>query len=394
MSTALSPIQEPQQDAEEGWDRVYLDAAASTRIVPVVAKRMTEVAGSAAANPSSVHTGGVGASLVIEEARLGIAMRLGCGPEALIFTSCATESNNLALKGLVLADPRPRKHLVVSGVEHPSVLETARWLEASGQAELTVLPVDGSGWVDPEEVARSLRPHTSLVSVMHANNEVGTIQPVEAIARVCREAGVPVHVDACQGFLKAPLDLVGWGIDLVTLSSHKVHGPKGVGALVVRGGLSLTPLLHGGGHESGLRSGTLNAPGIAGFAEAVARYTAEDLSRMRALRQDLVDWLLARPEEVELNGPARGGLCTILNVSISGWTGKELAKALDRRRVLVSASSACHATRLTPSHVLKAMGHTDASADDALRISLGRLTTAADIAALQRALAEILEGSP
>ncbi len=393
MSTALHAIPVPQQGARKGSGWIYLDAAASTVMDTSVVARVQQVSADLNANPSSVHSGGVGASMVIEEARQAIARRLGCEPDELVFTSCATESNNLALKGLVLADPRPSRHLVVSAIEHPSVLDTARWLEERGLAELTVLPVDREARVDPEEVARSLRPETVLVSVMHANNEVGSIQPLEAIAEVCHAAGVLLHVDACQGFLKAPLDVAGWGLDLVTLSSHKVHGPKGVGALAIRRGLTVTPLLHGGGHESGLRSGTLNAPGIAGFAEAVSRYTPEDIARMSSLRSGLLDWLQERVPGLRVNGPTHGSLCSILNVSIPGWTGKDLAKALDRRGLLVSASSACHATRLTPSHVLLAMGCSRDEADEALRISLGRFTTEAHLVALRQALTEILGDS-
>jgi cysteine desulfurase len=372
----------------------YLDAAATTCLDPAAAARMAKTERKYDANPASVHSAGIGAAMAIERARMQVAGRLNCPPECLIFTSCATESNNMALKGAVFsADPQDR-HLIISPIEHPSVRATARWMRDAGLVELTELPVDSMGRVSPQEVARAIRPGTVLVSVMHANNEVGTVQPLQEIAQVCHDMGTLLHVDACQGFLKAPLDVAGWGLDLVTLSSHKVHGPKGVGALVIGDGITLTPLLHGGDHELGKRSGTLNAPGIAGFAEAAVQYTPSEVARITELRDGLLGWLRENVAGLTVHGPGEQGICSILNVGIPGWSGKELAKALDRNGVLVSASSACHSTLLTPSHVLIAMGFTEAQADSALRISLGRFTTDAELQGFRRALLSILGDGP
>jgi len=354
-----------------------------------VTERMAEVQRSLYANAASVHGPGVRAARAVEVARARVAAGLGCDPDEVRFTSGGTESNNLALKGAVWAAPPGDRHLVVSAIEHPSVLEAAAWLEDTGQARVTRVPPDGDGRVRAGDVAGALEPRTVLVSVMHVNNETGAIQPLAEIGRVCRDRGVLFHSDACQGFLKAPLAPRAWGLDLVTLNAHKVHGPKGVGALWVREGVRIAPLLHGGGHEAGLRSGTVNVPGIAGFGEAVARYGETDVARMRVLKSRLVEGLARAFPALRWNGPPDLTACAVVNFSLPGHTGKWLFQQLDRRGIHVSPSSACHSTKLTPSHVLLAMGRTDEEANAALRVSIGRFTTADDVDRLLAALAEV-----
>ena len=365
-----------------------MDHAASTPVDSAAAARMVDV-GQVAANPASVHAAGVWATREVERARLRIADILGAIPEEIVFTSGATEANNLALKGAVWGARKARAHLLVSAVEHPSVLEPARWLEAAGFARLTILPVDSDGRVRPEDVAGALRPDTVLVSVQHANNETGVLQPVAEIAQLCRRAGALFHVDASQGFLKAPLNPLSMGIDLLTASAHKLHGPKGVGLLYCRDGVELVPLQHGGGHERGVRGGTLNAPAIAGFGEAVLVYTQAEVLRVQEMQARFEEGLLCRFPAVRIHSRAANRICTISNFAIPGCAGKAIFLALDRRGILVSASSACHSTLLTPSAVLKAMGATDAEANEAVRVSFGRSTTVGDVDAILDALSAI-----
>lgn len=389
MAAPLSEAPTPARPAG-----AYLDCAASTPVDDAVSDLMLDVQRTMGANPASVHKAGLRAAREVERARIRIAERVGCAPERITFTSCATEANNLALKGAIWSSARRGAHLVISSVEHPSVHEVATWLEATGQARVTRLPVDADGRVRVQDVEAALAPDTALVSVLHVNNEVGTIQPIAEIGALCRAHGVLFHTDACQSFLKVPIDLSALHVDVLTLNAHKVHGPKGVGAMYIREGVTLEPLLHGGGHERNQRSGTLNVAGIAGFGEAAARWPDAEQDRVTALRGALLDALRALHPALRLNSPAEGCVPNIVNVSFPGRSGKWLFQQLDRRGVQVSASSACHSTKLTPSHVLLAMGHTPESADEALRISLGRFTTQADVDALVAALRVILAPPP
>ncbi|MCK6531202.1 cysteine desulfurase [Myxococcota bacterium] len=367
---------------------MFLDNAASTPVDPAVAARMDEVQRTLWANPSSVHVPGARAMREVERARVRIAERIGASPEEVHFTSGGTEANNLALKGAVWATSGSA-HLVVSCVEHPSVLEVAAWLEGTGQARVTRLPVGGDGRVSVPDVEAALSDGTTLVSVMHVNNETGAIQPIGEIGRLCRQRGVVFHSDSCQGFLKARLDVAEQGLDLLTLNAHKVHGPKGVGALFVRRGVPLAPLLHGGGHEGGLRAGTLNVPGIAGFGEAVARFGEGEAARMGALRDRLLGGLRRDFPRARVHGPEGARICGIVNFALPGIPGKWLFQRLDARGIQVSASSACHSASLTPSPVLKAMGLTDDEANEALRVSIGRFTGAEEIDRFLEALREV-----
>jgi cysteine desulfurase len=367
-----------------------LDCAASTPIDPAVTKAMREVLESIGANPASIHAAGIEAMQAVEKARLQVALSVNGKPEGLVFTSGATEANNMAVKGAVWATSAPTKHLIVSAIEHPSVMDVAKWLAETGQCSLTVLPVDSIGLVNPETLRSAIQADTVLVSVMHTNNETGVVQPVAEIGAICREHDVLFHCDATQAFLKLPIDVEAQGIDLLTLNAHKSHGPKGVGALYIHGDLALVPLAHGGGHEMGRRSGSLNVAGIVGLGACVEHYPPNAAETYRAIRADLLKSLRDSFPTIRLHGPEDAATGHVLNVGIPGVSGKELAKALDAEGILVSASSACHATKLTPSPVLKAMGYPDEHADEALRISFGRFTRREDVVRLTRALCRIV----
>lgn len=376
--------------------RVYLDNSATTRVRPEVVAAMERVLREEFGNPSSLHAMGLEAERRVEEAREAVAEALGVDPAEILFTSGGTEANNLALRGAARAHAREGRHIVTTAVEHSSVLETARDLAREG-FELTVVPVDGHGRVRTEDVVAALRPDTVLVSVMLVNNEVGTVQPVAEIGRaIARRRGrgrVPLlHVDAVQAFGKLPVQPRQLGADLVTLSGHKIHGPKGAGALYVRRGVRLQPLLTGGDQQGGLRPGTENVPGIVGFgvaARLAAREREDTLARLRALRSRLLAGLGAAVPGALVNSP-EDAAPHILNVSFPGVRGEVLVHALAERGVYVSTGSACHSRRPVISHVLAAMGLARERAEGAIRISLSRDTTGADVDALIEALREIV----
>ncbi len=333
-------------------------------------------------NAASVnHRYGWEAADAVAEARRQIAELLGVLPDAVLFTSGGTESNNLALKGIVRAAPRG-SHLVVSAAEHRSVLDPAKRLKRQG-FELSILPVDERGQVAPQRVANALRPNTVLVSVMLANNEVGTVNPVREIADVCRAANVLLHCDAVQAPGRIPVDVDALGPDLVTVSAHKLYGPKGIGALVMRRRgppIRIEPLFDGGGHERRLRSGTLPVPLIVGFGaacELARKQFAEEAGRIAALRDRLWQGLSQRIEGVALNGHPTERLPGNLNVSFDGVDGESLMTRLTE--IAVSSGSACTTADPEPSHVLRAMGIPESRAKASLRFGLGRFTTNDDI---------------
>jgi len=329
-------------------------------------------------NPSSVHGAGTAAARAVERARCLLALRLGAQPDEIFFTSGGTESNNLALLGTAPAPSSRRFRLAVSAVEHPSVLEPARRLERDGSA-LAVLGVDSDGIVRLDLLEKALRKGLDLVSVMHANNETGAVQPVEQIGALCRRHGALFHTDACQSFCKLPLDVNKIKADLVTFNAHKMHGPKGVGALYVRKGVSLSPLMTGGGQERGLRSGTLNTPGIAGFGAAAQLCTDKECAKAAALRDFFISSALSSIPGAALNGHPEKRLCGNINLRFSGVESKPLLLKLSARGIYVSSGSACSAGKTEPSHVLVAMGQDRRTALSALRFSLGRGTTKAQL---------------
>lgn len=379
---------------------IYLDYAASSPLAPEVLETMASclTADGDFANPSSTHAPGQAARRRIDVAREQIAALVNAAPARLVFTSGATEANNLALRG-ICATAGPGAHLVTTRIEHRSVLDPARALAAAG-IELSLLDCDRRGIVAPDAVAAAIRPETCLVSVMQVNNEIGTIQDIAAIAAVCRAAGVPLHVDAAQGAGKVPLDIDGWGIDLCSLTAHKLNGPKGIGALYVREGLGLTPQVTGGEAQLGLRAGTLPTHQIAGFGHAFALATGAvagagadagaaadagtgagaeavaEAARLAGLRDRLWEGLKTIPD-IRRNGSPDHAAPHILNVSFPGVEGESLRLAL--AELAVSSGSACTSRSAEPSHVLRSLGSSDILAESSLRFGVGRFTTPAEI---------------
>lgn len=368
---------------------LYLDNAATTAVDPRVIKAMAECLGAEGyfENPSSTHAGGLRAKQLVETAREQVAALINGEAGRIVFTSGATESNNLALKGAVRASSRPTRHLITTRIEHHSVLDTARALAAEGVL-VTVLDCDTRGVVTPAQVREAITDDTVVVSVMHVNNEIGVVQDIEAMARECRACDVLLHVDAAQSAGKIPIDLSGWGVDLCSLTAHKLHGPKGIGALYVRRGVDLVPLLHGGGQEGGLRAGTLPTHQIVGLGKTFELADpAREGARLSALRLRL--WQgLSGLEGVELNGAAESSAPHVLNVSFGGIDGESLRLALSD--IAVSAGSACASADPQPSHVLSSLRLSDARAQSSLRFGLGRFTTEAEIdRAIDRVACEV-----
>jgi cysteine desulfurase len=365
--------------------RVYLDHNATTPVRAEVLAAIDDALRRGWGNPSSVHAEGAAARALVERGREQVAALLGAEPEQVIFTAGATEANNTALRGCLRPAARPGS-IVTSPVEHPSVDAP---LEALAQAGWRVVrvPVDAEGLLDPDAVAAALAPDTALVSLLWGNNETGVLQPLDAIAPRVRARGIPLHVDATQCVGKLPIDLRALPVDLLSLSAHKLGGPKGVGALVVRGGASIPPLLLGGPQERRRRGGTENTPGIAGLGAACAlaeRELPERMRRWSELRERLWEGLRAKVPRVWRNGSAERVLCNTLNVEIEGAAGEVLVQALDLEGIAVSTGAACASGSVHPSHVLEAMGRTAAAARSSLRFSVGH---GVDEAAIDRVLA-------
>jgi len=379
-------------------DTVYLDHAASTPMHAEAVAAMTAQLG-AVGNPSSLHAAGRAARRVVEESRETIAAALQARPGEVVFTSGGTESDNLAVKGLFwsrrVADPR-RVRILSTSLEHHAVLDPLHWLGEQEGAEVELLPVDDTGRLDVAAFRAAVErdpESVALVSVMWANNEVGTLQPIGDVVSIAHEHGIPVHTDAVQAVGAAPVRFAESGVDLMTLTAHKLGGPYGVGALVVRRELELSALLHGGGQERDVRSGTLDAPAIAGFAAAVevaVRRQPEYAARVAALRGDLVRRVLEQVPDAVVNGGERA-LPGIAHLTFPGCEGDSLLMLLDARGIACSTGSACQAGVPQPSHVLLAMGRDDEQARSSLRFSLGHTSTAADVDALVDAIAPVVE---
>ena len=353
--------------------RIYLDHAATTPIAKEVMKAMQPFFDKSFGNASSVHTLGREAREAIDDSREIIAKKLNAKNHTVIFTSGGTESNNFALKGIAFANRKKGKHIITSKIEHECVLNSCRWLEKQG-FEVTYLPVDKEGFVNLNELEKAIRKDTILVSIIHANNEIGTIEPIEEIGKICSEHGIYFHTDACQSFTKVPINLKKQNIDLLTINAHKIYGPKGIGALVIRDGVKIDPLLHGGGHEFGFRSGTENVPGIIGFAKAVEIAKEKDVEHMRKLRDILIKGAL-EIENSRLNGPRERRLCNNANFSFKYIEGESLVLYLDMKGIEASTGSACSSRSLEPSHVLLAIGLTPEDAHGSIRLSVGRENT-------------------
>jgi len=362
---------------------IYLDNAATTRPDTRVTRLVAELESDFYANDSSTHRMGVAAALKTEEARANIAGLLGARPDEVYFTSGGTEANNLTLLGTFAARKKGRNHLVISAIEHSSVHNTALRLKKTG-ADLTIVRPRANGLIAPADIKAAIRPGTFLVSVIHASNETGSVQPIEQIGTICRAAKVLFHTDACQSFTKLLMDVKRQRLDLVTINSHKVHGPKGVGALYVRKGVKLVPLMEGGGHEGGLRSGTRNTPGIAGFGLAAALATPVQARAIAALRDIFWNKLSDLPG-ARLNCAAAPRLCGILSVTLpSIASASALLRAMSDKGVYLSAGSACSAGSNAPSRVLKAFGLSGEEALRTIRISLSRFNTDAEVTAAAR----------
>jgi cysteine desulfurase len=359
----------------------YLDHASTTPTDPEVVAAMLPWYAEQFGNPSTVYSLGLTAAHAVERARESIARTIGAEPDEIYFTSGGTESDNWAILGTAEAQVKKGRHLVTSSIEHHAVLESMEHLEKRGY-EVTRVPVDGGGLVDPEHVRRAIRPDTILVSIMHANNEVGTIEPVAEIGKVTREAGVLLHVDAVQTAGKLPLNVNELGVDMLSMSAHKFYGPKGIGLMYLRKRTRITPLLHGGGQEKGRRAGTHNVPGIVGMAKALELAAARmdhDAVREAALRDRLWQGLSANIEAIYLNGDPVRRLPNNLNVRLDGIEGESMILMLDMEGICVSSGSACTTGSLEPSHVLLALGIPAEHAHGSLRVTLGRSTTPGDI---------------
>ena len=373
--------------------RFYFDHNATTPVAPEVLETLASCLGQVYGNASSIHHFGQGAKQRMEAARRQLASLIGCQPSSLVFTSGGTEADNMAVLGVVRAAPGAARHAIVSAVEHPAVLGPCEQLEREG-VEITRLRVSPDCLVDPEDVRRALRPETVLVSVMHANNELGTIQPIDEIARITCAAGVTLHVDGVQALGKIPVDVEALGVDLYSMSAHKLYAPKGVGALYVRKGTAMSPIAYGGHHERDRRPGTENVPGIAAFgaaAELAARTLAAESERLAALRDRLENAILERIPRAGVNGSRSRRTPNTANMHFDGIDGEALVIALDLRGFAVSTGAACSSGAIAPSHVLVNMGLSAERARASMRFSLGRSNTAGQVDALVDALAGAVE---
>jgi cysteine desulfurase len=362
--------------------RIYFDHNATTPVDPAVAETVMRVMTEEFGNASSVHHFGQRAKAVLDEARTSVATLIGGEPSEVVFTSGGTESDNFALRGVAEAlEPTGRKHLIASSIEHEAVLVTLRALARRGW-KVTLLPVDTTGILKPESLEQAMTPDTAIVSLMHANNEIGTIQPVADVAKIAHAHGALMHTDAVQSIGKIPVDVRALGVDLLSLSAHKFNGPKGVGALWIKRGARITAILTGGKHERTRRAGTENVPGIAGLGVAAtlaAKKLTTEAPRMAALRDRLEAEILAQVPGTAVNGARELRVPNTTNISFDAVEAESLLIALDLEGVAVSTGSACSSGTLEPSHVLRAMGLPSPRAQNSIRLSLGVGNTDAEV---------------
>ena len=379
---------------------VYMDYAATTPVDPRVLKAMLPYFSEKFGNTMSLYDLGQEAKAALEESREVVADLIRAKPDEIIFTASATESNNLALKGITLANKNKGRHIIISQIEHPCVMESAKWLESQG-FEVTRIKVDKYGQVSPEDVKKAIKKNTILVSIIHASNEIGTIQPISEIGEIIKKYKIQntrykihFHTDASQSFGKIPIDVNKMNIDLLTASSHKMYGPKGAALLFVREGIKITPLLHGGGQENGLRSGTVNVPAIVGFAEAckvAKKEMKRENERLRKLRDKLIKGVLKKIPGSYLNGHPQKRLSNNTNFWFEFVEGESMVIQLDLLGVAASTGSACSSAKLEPSHVLLAIGLKPQEAHGSLRLTLGRWTKENDIGYVLKVLPEIIK---
>lgn len=361
--------------------QVYLDHGATTPVHPEVVAEMHQVLGEFFGNPSSVHTFGREAKNYLEEARKKVARLIGAEPEEIIFTSGGTEADNLAILGTAYANQRKGNHIITSTIEHHAVLDVCKFLSHNG-FEVTFLPVDQNGVINPDDVAKAIRRETVLITIMHANNEIGTIEPVKEIGKIAREREITFHTDAVQTVGHLFVDVDDLGVDLLSLSAHKMYGPKGVGGLYIRRHTRLSPIFHGGSQERKRRPGTENLPGILGLgkaAEIAARDLAQENPRLVRLRDKLIQGIQETIPEVKLNGHPTCRLPHNVNFSFAYLEGESLLLSLDLKGIAVSTGSACSSGTSESSHVLKALGLPPELARGSLRMTLGRANTEEDI---------------
>jgi cysteine desulfurase len=373
--------------------KIYLDYAATTPMHPHVYKAMGPYFNTVYGNPASAHTMGLEADKVVEKARAVIAEVLGAQPGEVLFTSGGTESDNCAIKGVAFAMQARGNHIIISSIEHHAVLEPCHFLQKHG-FEITAVPVDKHGLVDPDDVKKAITDKTILVSIMHANNEIGTIEPISRIGAICRKHEVYFHTDAVQSFGSLDIQVDECNVDLLSLSAHKFYGPKGIGVLYVRKGTRLVPLLHGGGQEFGKRASTLNVPGIVGLGRAVELVRDERSARFehsKMLRDRLIHFILNNIEDSYLNGHPIERLPNNCHVIIRYIEGESMLLRLDAMGIEVATGSACSSESIEPSHVLIAMGVSPVDAHGSLRLTVGRLTTEDDIAYVEHHLPRVVE---
>jgi cysteine desulfurase len=372
--------------------QIYFDNAATTRVDDEVLKTMLPYFTEKYGNASSVHFMGQEAKNALEKSRKTIAKAIDAKPQEIYFTSGGTEANNLALKGLFFWNQENntgKNHIITTRIEHDCILNTCKWLQKHG-AEITFLDVDAEGFVNIGELEKAITDKTILVSVIHGNNEIGTIQNLERIGEICKKKNVLFHTDACQSFTKVPLNVKKQNLGLVTLNAHKIHGPKGVGALYIREGISITPLSHGGGHERKIRSGTENVSGVVGFAKAVDIANKKNVEKMSKMRDKLIDGILRIPN-TRLNGPRTNRLCNNINVSFNNIEGESIGGYLETYGICTSTGSACASHSLETSHVLKAIGLAPVQSNSTLRISISKYTTEEEIDYFLKVLVPIVD---
>ncbi len=372
--------------------RVYLDYAATTPTHPEVLKAMlpyfTEVFG----NPSSIYACGQEAKGVINEARIKVANLIGAHDEEVVFTSGGSEADNFALKGVALAHENKGNHIITTAIEHHAVIETSKFLQRRG-FRVTYLPVDAYGLVAPDDVRKAITDKTILISVIHASNEIGTIEPIAEIGKIAKEAGIYFHTDAVQSVGHIPVDVNELGVDLLSMSAHKLCGPKGVGALYIRKGTKLVPFMHGGEQERRRRASTENVPGIVGFGRAVElaqQEMSEEVERLSCLRDKLIKGLLEQIDHTRLNGHPLKRLPGNVNISVDFVEGESMCLNLDLNGICASTGSACSSSSLEPSHVLLAMGLLPEQAHGSLRFTLGKWTTEEEIGQVLEVLPPIV----
>ena len=369
---------------------IYLDNAATTKVDDDVIKAMLPYFNEKFGNASSQHMIGQEAKRALEESRDIIAASISAKRDEIIFTSGGTESNNFVLKGLFFRHGKTKNHIITTKIEHDCILNSCKWLETQG-AKVTYLNVDSEGFIDLDELEKSITDKTLVVSVIHGNNEIGTIQDLSKIGKICKSHGVYFHTDACQSYTKTEINVKSQNLDFVTLNSHKIHGPKGVGALFIRKGIEITPLLHGGGHEGGLRSTTENIAGIVGFAKAVKNASSKNIKNMTIIRDKLIDGMLKIPN-TKLNGPSgEKRLCNNINIAFNDIEGEAIGGFLDSYGISGSTGSACSSHSLEKSHVLTAIGLSHIGINSSVRLSISKYTTQEEIDYVLEVLAKIVE---